>query len=131
MPPLFFSNHSLTISLSSEVGSGMESDDSPIISILRFLALVDSGPSHCLLTPNTLRITTFLPNLSLLFNFGSLTAPQDLTFLNPLPFQSVSIRPELLSRTNTGCLAFGQSPMDSVGIGAPTQLLVLSEGIKR
>ncbi len=41
------SNHSLTISLSSEVGSGMESDDSPIITILCFLALVDSGSSHC------------------------------------------------------------------------------------
>ncbi len=41
------SNHSLTVSLSSEVGSGMESDDSPIIIILRFLALVDSGSSHC------------------------------------------------------------------------------------
>ncbi len=41
------SNHSLTVSLSSEVGSGTESDDSPIIIILRFLALVDSGSSHC------------------------------------------------------------------------------------
>ncbi len=40
------SNHSLTVSLSSEVGSGMESDDSPIIIILRFFALVDSGSSH-------------------------------------------------------------------------------------
>ncbi len=37
------SNHSLTVSLSSEVGSGTESDGSPIIIILRFLALVDSG----------------------------------------------------------------------------------------
>ncbi|SJL04331.1 uncharacterized protein ARMOST_07697 [Armillaria ostoyae] len=41
------SNHSLTVSLSSEVGSGTESDGSPIITILRFLALVDSGSSHC------------------------------------------------------------------------------------
>ncbi len=41
------SNHSLTVSLSSEVGSGTESGGSPIIIILHFLALVDSGSSHC------------------------------------------------------------------------------------
>ncbi len=41
------SNHSLTVSLSSEVGSDTESDSSPITIILRFLALVDSGSSHC------------------------------------------------------------------------------------
>ncbi len=42
-------------------------------------------------TPNTLRITTFLPNLFLLFDFSSLMAPLDLTFLDPLPFQSISL----------------------------------------
>ncbi|SJL04355.1 uncharacterized protein ARMOST_07721 [Armillaria ostoyae] len=41
------SNHSLTVSLSSEVGSNTESNGSPIITILCFLALVDSGSSHC------------------------------------------------------------------------------------
>ncbi len=40
-------NHSLTVSLSSEAGSGTETDSSPIITILCFLALVDSGSSHC------------------------------------------------------------------------------------
>ena len=41
------SNYSLTISLSSEVGSGSESDGTPISIILHFLALIDSGSSHC------------------------------------------------------------------------------------
>ncbi|SJL12794.1 uncharacterized protein ARMOST_16225 [Armillaria ostoyae] len=41
------SNHSLTVSFSSEVGSGIESNGSPIITILCFLTLVDSGSSHC------------------------------------------------------------------------------------
>ena len=41
------SNHSLTVSLSSEVGSGSESNSSPISIILHFLALIDSGSSHC------------------------------------------------------------------------------------
>ncbi len=41
------SNHSLTVSLSSTVTFGTETDGSPIITILRFLALVDSSSSHC------------------------------------------------------------------------------------
>ena len=41
------SNHSLTVSLSSEVSSGSESNGSPISIILRFLTPIDSGSSHC------------------------------------------------------------------------------------
>ncbi len=87
---LLLSNHSLTVSLSFEVGSSMESNNSPTITILHFLALVDSGSSHCFINSNMLRITTFLPNLFLLSNFSSLMVPLDLIFPNPLGFQANS-----------------------------------------
>ncbi len=77
-PPL--SNHSLTVSLSSEVGSGTESDGSPIITILRFLALVDSGSSHCFVDSKYVEDHNLLPNLFLLDQLPLLDGSADLIF---------------------------------------------------
>ncbi len=85
------SNHSLTVSLSSEVSSSMESDNSPIITILRFLALVDSSSSHCFIDSKYIEDhnlpTKPIPPVQLRL----LDSSADLISPNPLPFQSISL----------------------------------------